>query len=151
METTLDKLEHLLTSGVTYLSNASKQELTQKVNPKKWSKKEIRGHLIDSGIHNLQRFTEIQYEPKPYHIRPYNQDALVKANNYQNAHTMDLINFWQAINHRIMDIMRQQTQETLNYKIELPNGSVSDLAFLMTDYVDHLEHHQKQILNNQKL
>ena len=148
METTLDKLEHVLTSGVTYLSNASEQELTQKLNPKKWSKKEILGHLIDSGIHNLQQFTEIQFEPKPYNIRPYNQDALVKANNYQNAQTVDLINFWQVINHRIMDIIGQQTQESLTYKIKLPNGSISDLVFLMTDYVDHLEHHQKQILNH---
>jgi ribosome biogenesis SPOUT family RNA methylase Rps3 len=35
------------------------------LNPKKWSKKQILGHLVDSGINNLQRFTEIQFEEKP--------------------------------------------------------------------------------------
>ena len=34
-------------------------------------------------MNNLKRITEIQYHEKPYKIIPYNQDALVKANNYQ--------------------------------------------------------------------
>ena len=48
----------------------------------KWSQKEMLGHLIDSGINNLQRFTEVQFETKSYRIRDYNQNELPKANNY---------------------------------------------------------------------
>ncbi len=42
--------------------------------------------------------------------------------------------------------MKLQTENTLNYKIELGKNNISDLRFLMKDYVDHLEHHLNQIM-----
>ncbi len=146
MTATTHKLETLLKSGWEYISKASEAELRQKSAPEKWSKKEILGHLIDSGINNLQRFTEIQFESKPYKIRPYKQDELVKANDYQNAKTKEILDFWLSINARIGEVMQQQTEETLRYKIELYKDTTKDLRFLMKDYVDHLEHHLKQII-----
>ncbi|NMM50803.1 DinB family protein [Marinigracilibium pacificum] len=145
MKDTVNKLKQLLNSGKKYISNSSESDLSLKPAPEKWSKKEILGHLIDSAINNLQRFTEIQFEDKPYPIRKYNQDELVKANDYQNAEITELLNFWLALNQRIVSVMNQQTEETLNYKIDFGKGEISDLRFLMTDYVDHLEHHLKQI------
>lgn len=133
-------------TGLEYISKSSEWELTQKPTPEKWSKKEIIGHLIDSGINNLQRFTEIQFENKPYKIRKYNQDELVKANDYQNSETEEIADFWLSINNRITKLIKQQTEKTLNYKIELAKGNISDLGFLMKDYVDHLEHHLNQII-----
>lgn len=111
----------------------------------KWSKKEILGHLIDSGINNLQRFTEIQFLEKPYRIRPYNQDELVKANNYQNKNSQELVELWLQLNIQILHIIKNQTNETLAYQIELPNGNFSDLKFLIEDYFDHFYYHLKQI------
>ena len=63
--------------------------------------KEILGHLIDSGINNLQRFTKIKFEDKPYIIRKYKRNELVKANDYQNAQTNEIIKFCLSINNRI--------------------------------------------------
>ena len=146
MKKTINRLEQLLDSGVEYISKSSESDLNQKSKPEKWSKKEIIGHLIDSGLNNLQRFTEIQFENKPYKIRNYNQDELVKANDYQNGETQELIGFWLSINNSIQNIMKQQTDETLNYKIELDENNFSDLKFLIKDYVDHLEHHLNQII-----
>ena len=148
MKDTINKLELLLDSGAEYISESSQSELTKKPIPEKWSKKEIIGHLIDSGINNLQRFTEIQFESKPYRIRKYNQDELVKANDYQNSETAEIVEFWISINHRIKNLMEQQSEKTLNFKIELDNGTISDLRFLMNDYVDHLEHHLNQIIKS---
>lgn len=145
MEELSDKLEKLLTIGSDFISNASQEDLSYKSNPEKWSKKEILGHLIDSGINNLQRFTEIQFEGKPYPIRKYNQDELVKANDYQNSDVDHLIEFWMSINKRIINLMRIQTKMTLDFQIVLEKGKISDLKFLMVDYVDHLEHHLNQI------
>ncbi|MCF2876436.1 MULTISPECIES: DinB family protein [unclassified Tenacibaculum] len=146
MVKTTNKLEDLLQKGLEYFSKTSEEEISKKLTPEKWSKKEILGHLIDSGVNNLQRFTEIQFENKPYKIRKYNQNELVIANDYQNAKTKELLSFWIAINHRILNIMKLQTEESLNYKIELDIDNISDLHFLMTDYVDHLEHHLNQII-----
>lgn len=146
MKETINRLEQLMKTGLEYISKSSEWELTQKPTPEKWSKKEIIGHLIDSGINNLQRFTEIQFENKPYKIRKYNQDELVKANDYQNSETEEIADFWLSINNRITKLIKQQTEKTLNYKIELAKGNISDLGFLMKDYVDHLEHHLNQII-----
>lgn len=148
MDQTTAKLKRLLKSGSDYLSQTSESALEYKVSPEKWSKKEVLGHLTDSGINNLQRFTEIQYENKPYKIRKYKQDELVKANRYQESDINELLQLWTGLNLQIMRLMKQQTEETLNYEIELPDGSFSDLRFLMIDYVDHLEHHLNQIITN---
>ncbi|MFK7935001.1 MAG: DinB family protein [Saprospiraceae bacterium] len=106
------------------------------------------GHLIDSGNNNLQRFIEIQFEEKPYKIRHYDRVEYVKVNDYQNAEIKEIIDFLMSINNRIKKLMAQQTTQTLNYKIELYDDHRSDLRFLMTDYVDHFEHHVKQITQN---
>ena len=110
-----------------------------------WSKKEIFGHLIDSAVNNLQRFTEIQYAEKPYAVRPYNQDELVKANDYQNKNSQDLLRLLMALNKHIVDVMKNQTEDTLKYQILLPNKTTTDLKFLMNDYMEHFYHHLNQI------
>lgn len=146
MTETINRLEQLLKSGSEFIATSSESELTRKASAMQWSKKEILGHLIDSGINNLQRFTEIQFESKPFAIREYKQDDLVKANDYQNSETKELLNFWLAINKRIKSLMNQQTENTLKYEIELDKHKTADLRFLMIDYVDHLEHHLNQII-----
>jgi len=146
MTKTINRLEQLLESGLKHISKSSESELSKKQNSKNWSKKEILGHLIDSGVNNLQRFTEIQFTGKPYKLRKYNQDELVVANDYQNAETKEILDLWLSINNRIKHIITQQTETTLNFKIELDKNNHSDLKFLMKDYVDHLEHHLNQIM-----
>ncbi|MDN3677097.1 DinB family protein [Flavobacterium paronense] len=112
-----------------------------------WSKKEILGHLVDSAINNLQRFTEIQHAAEPYRIRPYNQDELVKANCYQHKNTQDLITLLIALNRHIIYLVKNQTAVTLKYPIVLPNKTVTDLAFVIEDYFVHFYHHLNQITN----
>ena len=146
MQEVFKKLEHQLKRGNDYLLLCSELDLIFKPTPDKWSKKEILGHLIDSAINNLQRFTEIQYADKPYQIRPYNQNELVLANDYHNADLQELLRFWLAINHRIIAIINRQSAKSLNYQIEIYEKEIKDLRFLMTDYVDHLEHHLNQIV-----
>jgi hypothetical protein len=141
-----NKLEQLLKDGLEYVIQSSELELSQKESAEKWSKKEILGHLIDSGINNLQRFTEIQFERKPYQVRKYNQEELVKANDYQNSDIKGIVDFWTSINIRILNLMKAQTEKSLNYKIVLDKNHFSNLRFLMVDYVEHLEHHLRQIM-----
>lgn len=140
-----NQFEQLLKNGLEYLSKSSEQEMSQKSSPEKWSKKEILGHLIDSGIINIQRFTEVQFENKPYRIKQLKQNELVKANGYQNAKTSEITDFWVSVNNRILKLIKQQTEKTLNYKIELDKNNTSDFKFLIKDYVDHLKHHLNQI------
>ncbi len=146
MKNTTERLEALLNLGSTYVSKVPESELVFKPNPSKWSKKQILGHLIDSAINNLQRFTEIQFETKPYKIRPYSQEGLVNANDYQNSKTAEIVALWVALNNRIVKVISLLNESTLNFEIEFDNGKISDLRFLVEDYVDHLEYHLNQIV-----
>ena len=101
MKDKIKAFELLLNEIEVFSSVNSIADFDLKISNDKWSKKEILGHLIDSGINNLQRFTEIQFENKPYKIRKYNQDELVKANEYQNSETEEIADFWLSINNRI--------------------------------------------------
>lgn len=145
MELVLLKIKHLISSAQIYFDKADATALEAKPSPAKWSKKEILGHLIDSAIHNIQRFTEVQNQPKPYQVRPYDPDALVSANDYQHRELDELFALWKSLNLQISFIVSRQNETALKYPLILPNGEVRDLKFLIGDYVDHLEHHLDQI------
>ena len=144
------RLIETLTESQGVLSSISESEASFKSHPAKWSRKEILGHLVDSAINNLQRFTEVQFKTKPYQMRGYNQDALVTSNNYQNDNFQNITALWIAINNRIAMVMEHQTEESLGFKIKTLDGGLVDLQYLMTDYIDHMRHHLRQIEEYQK-
>jgi hypothetical protein len=144
MQNTIFKFEQLLNENANYFPTIDNAILEAK-NPGKWSKKEILGHLVDSAIHNLVRFTEINYVEKPYHHRPYSQNDLVNSNQYQEMDINELTQLWLSINKQIIRIFKGVDENALDYQIILNDQSVIDLKFLMTDYVAHLEYHIDQI------
>lgn len=147
MEFQIEKTERLLSITSAYFNTVSDAVIKFKPSENKWSKKEILGHLIDSAIHNLVRFTEINYVEKPYHHRPYSQIDLVNLNQYQAMDTNDLIQLWISLNKQIIRIFKNINNKALDFQIIMDDQSVTDLKFLMTDYVEHLEYHINQILN----
>ncbi|MBF4464476.1 DinB family protein [Flavobacterium sp. LC2016-12] len=144
MKDSIIKFDQLLNENSEYFPTIDSVILEER-KPGKWSKKEVLGHLIDSAIHNLVRFTEINYVAKPYRHRPYNQIDLVKLNQYQTKDINELNQLWLSLNKQIIRIMKSVDEKALDYKIILSDESVIDLRFLMTDYVEHLEHHINQI------
>lgn len=146
MQNTIFKFEQLLNDSSINLL-AIENTILEAKNPGKWSKKEILGHLVDSAVHNLVRFTEINYVEKPYHHRPYSQTDLVHLNQYQTMDINELTQLWLSLNKQIVRIFKNVDEKTLNYQIILSDQSIIDLKFLMTDYVEHLEYHINQILN----
>ena len=147
MKQKIDEFELVLNKLEVIFSTDSVMDLEIKRTAASWSKKEVLGHLIDSAINNLQRFTEIRYAEKPYHIRPYNQDELVKANEYQNKNNQDLFTLLIALNKHIVYLIRNQTEATLSCQIVLPNQKTADLKFVIEDYINHFYHHLNQIDN----
>ncbi|MEL6987407.1 MAG: DinB family protein [Bacteroidota bacterium] len=143
-----DKLDELLKITKEYIHQSSDSDIRFKAHPEKWSKKEIVGHLIDSGINNIKRFTAVQIEEEPYRIMPMKQVELVKVNDYQNADIEELLALLLSINNRIKKLMLLQNTQTLATSIELyTKGNMSDLKYLMEDYVAHFEQHVNQIVS----
>ncbi len=135
---------HLATvpSGV---STFSREELLQKPGPGKWSKQEILGHLIDSAINNLRRFTEIQFLPQPFTVVGYRQEELVQVNQYQVQSPEHLLNLWGALNRQVIQVVTCIPEDKLSYIVIIKSGESMTLDWLIVDYVDHLEHHLRQI------
>ena len=147
MEAVLTQLRTLLLGGQNALHTQTEAILSARPAPGKWSKKEVLGHLIDSGLNNLQRFVEIQYKPLPYSVRRYDQDRSVAINRYQEADTQEMLRLWLAVNERILRLLESLDPETLAHPLQYESGENADFRFLIEDYVAHMAHHLEQIKN----
>lgn len=142
----ITKYNRLLVALKTYVESTNQAAFQYKVSVTKWSKKEILGHLVDSAVYNHIRFTEIQLQDSLYKVTTYKQDDLVRINQYQQANISDLINLWYNLNLQIKSNIQQLNEQQLSIEIELTDGEKSNLRFLVTDYINHLEHHVYQII-----
>lgn len=134
-----------------YFKNIPEPDLLHKPNSEKWSKKEIFGHLIDSAVYNLERFTKIRFAPQPFEIVPYPQDDLVRANDYHHAKVEQMLQLWVSLNHQISGIWEKYSAEELKLKIFIPKmNKTVDLQWWINDYLEHMEHHFKQIFGSLK-
>ncbi len=124
--------------------NISKQDFNHKNSPGKWSKKEILGHLIDSAANNHQRFIRAQYEKVPVIV--YDQNKWNELNNWQDADSRHLINFWMMYNHHLISVIKNIPEEKLKLECKTSGDKNVTLEFLVIDYVEHLEHHLNQII-----
>ncbi len=146
MKDTIARLEDLLAKGREFLENAPLKHIGYKVSENKWSRKEILGHLVDSGINNLVRFMEIPSGEMPYRLRGYDQDAWVRTGDYQNVPLPEVLELWLLVNRRIIRVIKGQKEEVLNRQVLLGSGRIVDFRFLIKDYADHMEHHLEQII-----
>lgn len=108
----------------------------------KWSKKEILGHLIDSAIINYLRFIEAQFKDNPQIF--YQQNEYCQSADYAYADTKQLCNLWDALNQQLLFLFKIMI---VDKKVMEKCCNDHNLAFLMQDYVSHLKHHKRQILD----
>ena len=143
----MEQLEKHIESFPLKLKQLSNDELLIHPAPDKWSKKEILGHLIDSAINNLKRFTEIQFLPQPYKVINYDQVNLVIVNGYQNLPLDQLLDLWQALNRQIVAVVKNIPAGKLNYPVDpqYENKELKTLGWIISDYVAHMEHHFRQV------
>ena len=124
--------------------------------PGKWSPREIIGHLIDSASNNHQRFVRMR-DRDDLVVEGYAQDEWVSAQRYQDSSWRELVLFWQLYNRHIARLMsatpagdrdRPRARHNLDQRAfrAVPTTEPASLGYFMSDYVDHLEHHLRQIL-----
>jgi hypothetical protein len=87
----------------------------------------------------------------------YEQDRWVELQEYQHAPWRDLVSLWAGFNRHLSRVMaaipeeirmRPRVRHNLNEIAwrEVPATEPATLDYFMNDYVDHLEHHLRQIL-----
>ncbi len=140
------RLRHWLDVIPPAVLDFSKTEIEHKPAPEKWSKKEILGHLCDSALHNWQRFNAAYWSENSMDAPGYRQDELVLQNRYQYQTTGQILNRWISMNEQIASVLEQLPGE--KWTLEITGDWLETpwtLDRLATDYVDHMEHHLKQI------
>jgi len=120
-------------------------ELSFKPLPHKWSKKEILGHLCDSAVNNQQRFIRSQSVQDVYTVVKYDPDDWVKANGYQHATKDEIINLWVSLNKQMIHIVSNIPGDKLQTACDIGDSEQVTLEWLVNDYLDHMEHHLKQV------
>ena len=136
-----------LNEAIDRLLNTNLESLNwgYKPAPEKWSKKEIIGHLIDSAQINLQRFVRCTYEEN--FKLTYEQVEWVQAQHYQETDIRDLVALWELLNLQIIRVLKNYLPNRLQAKCDNSKITLSlhTVEWLAQDYVDHLNHHLKQI------
>jgi transcriptional regulator len=143
IEKALNRLEYIITLTPKMLTEISEENMSTKPSPTKWSKKEIIGHLIDSATNNHQRFVRGQFENIPE--ISYDQNNWNEFSFYNQIESKQIISFWTIYNKQIIEIIKRIPKENLEKQIKIGNNILT-LEFLIIDYVEHLEHHLKQII-----
>ena len=143
-QASLSRLDYLCHVIPKKLAECSDADFASKPSPAKWSKKETLGHLIDSATNNHHRFVRAQFEDRP--MVTYNADEWVAASRYQMMPARHLIYLWQLYNLHILELIKRMPAEVMELECRTGDESVHTLAWLFDDYVVHLEHHLRQMV-----
>ena len=122
-------------------------EATLKLNPNKWSKKEILGHLMDSASNNHQRFVRAQSVngTAEFVFPGYDQDEWVRRQDYNSKPWAELIDLWRLFNRHVAHALRGISDEKLETKCLIGSGEPATLGFIAEDYLTHMKHHLEQL------
>lgn len=127
------------------LSRMNHHEMGVKPDPHKWSKKEILGHLIDSAANNHQRFVRAVNQTAG-EFPTYDQDEWVRIQRYNEMPWSFLVTFWSAYNNHLSHIIEHIPESAGSSTCNIGKEEPVILEFVIKDYLQHLQHHLKDIL-----
>jgi hypothetical protein len=153
----MDSFVQIVNNNCELLIKISEESAAEKNLIKKWSQKEILGHLIDSANVNYNRIIN-SVSKDDLVFDTYPQDVWVEIQSYNNREWMSLILLWNTLNLHIAEIIKnipedKRTKLTSNHNFneicwkQVPREEKSSLDYLIKDYIGHLEHHLKQIFD----
>jgi hypothetical protein len=115
-----------------------------------WSPKQELGHLIDSAANNHIRFVRAALEGE-FHGPGYAQDEWVKLHGYQGMPWEAIIGLWLHYNTLLARLVARIPPARLQTQCFIGSGTPVTLAFLIEDYVVHMQHHLDHLLRRAKI
>lgn len=111
----------------------------------KWSPKQTLGHLIDSAANNHQRFVRVQAE-SDLSLPGYAQNFWVDSQRYGDRAWSDLIDLWSSYNRHLAHVIAHIAEAKGSVQCRIGDGAPVTLRYVALDYVGHVQHHLRQIL-----
>jgi hypothetical protein len=118
--------------------------------PASWSPKQELGHLIDSAANNHIRFVRAALEPE-YRGPGYAQNDWVDLHGYQNLPWQSIMAFWLHYNRLLTRLIARIPQARMPTHCFIGSAAPVTLAFLIEDYVLHMQHHVDHILKRERI
>jgi hypothetical protein len=145
MDAWLPRLLFTIDDARPKLAAVSESQAGAPVKPGGWSRKQILGHLIDSASNNHQRFVRCLLNGGLAAWPSYEQNGWVETGRYQELKWVELVEFWCAYNRLLHHILSHVPDEKFGLKCEVAEKQMP-LGELAQAYVEHMEHHLKQLL-----
>ena len=142
-----DRLRHVLQTTLPRLQAITESEAGRKAGDR-WSIKEEIGHLIDSAANNHLRFVRAALERESQSPR-YDQNGSVALHGYQQLSWSDLLEFWWRYNDLMVRVIARIPEDHFQNRCRIGDAPAVTLAWLIDDYVTHLQHHLDHILSSQ--
>lgn len=112
---------------------------------KKWSKKEILGHLLDSASNNHQRFVRAPLQGE-LTFPGYDQEKLVDLQKFSEMDWSFLVDLWASYNRLLAHVLSVLPAKAAEVTCSIGENPPATLEWIAQDYVAHLKHHLNQIL-----
>jgi hypothetical protein len=145
MKTTSERIREIIAASKPELLKISPEAASRKRTPDAWSKKEIIGHLIDSASNNHQRIVRAAQNIAG-DFPTYNQNMWVEVQRYNEMNWTDLIELFSQYNLHLCRVIDFLPAEVLNNPCNIGKENPVTLEFVIEDYLRHLGHHIRQIL-----
>ena len=110
-----------------------------------WSKKQELGHLLDSATNNRVRFIRASLEGG-FAAPSYDGDGWVRMGGHGDAPWSELVDLWAALNRALVRVLDRIPHDRLSATCRVGDNEPVTLAFLIEDYVAHMQHHLDHIL-----
>jgi hypothetical protein len=150
MKEVADELRTVVADIEPMLRKLEEPGIAQRPEPKKWSRKEILGHLIDSACNNQQKFVRMMQQSH-LEFPGYAQDDWVDLQRWADANWGGMIDLFGNYNQHIAYLIETISPKFYENTITIEGTGPFKLGFIMPDYVEHLKHHVRQIFPDLEL
>jgi hypothetical protein len=137
------ELRAALARAELQLSALTAEAAAQPLAPAKWSAQQTVGHLIDSCTNNLQRLIRMQLTPE-LTFPGYPQDDCIRLQRFDLEPWPEVLGLFLTLNRHFAHTIEHAGRRCFHH-VWLHDGERLTLAFVLADYIGHLEHHLRQL------
>jgi hypothetical protein len=146
MRSVADQLSATVRAAKPRLLSISDARASEKPYGEKWSLKEILGHLVDSAANNHQRIVRMQ-ETSDIGVFRYAQQHWVEFQKYNSRPWEAIVELWFQYNLHLAHVIGEVDPKLLEHVCDMGYARPATLAFVIEDYMRHLDHHLVQVFS----